>query len=856
MTFQNVPKSGFRTALFLILFLFVATSLSAQNDTIYYDAKWKTTVKDSASFYRPPIKKEGELFRVQDYFINGALQMSGTSKSAEKDIWEGTVTWYNEDGSVLQQGTYTNNRLDGKYSSTLEGKQLTAQFENGKMISGKTNGKFSNGRQYYTEMRGDTILNIIYDKDIKGVRYERYSVGDKYDVLIKYFDNDGKLIGTRQKTSNGNPVGLEVTYYKTPMRPMEIWYYANGVKMGSTFYYCKDQVREEFKSDKELSKTFYNPDGEVIGKINYTFKNNYLKPLDGTAYLYYSSYREYKGELIKHIREYSEGKLVKDQEFHENQKLKSSTSYTNGAKELQISYGKDGKEIARMVYENWNPMNGTEIFGDRKATYKDGKLVEEINYYFGTDIIFSKKTLSTETYYAKNGAVLGTLKLKDNNGYPKPMDGYRYTISLQGDINSIERYENAYVAERTSFRKRQIGEDENATFKTLEFYAPNGFKRTKEIRFYSNGVKQSEISFEGYNKTTGVFYDHQGKVIGEYDYETKEGTLYEFFGYSDKVKLMQTNKNGEQLRLKRYDYGPEKSYGQINPVLVEDIDANCCASFYSREGVLLGKVDFKDGKPWDGTVYDITQRKSYVIKEGQRNGAYLKYDYNNSILEEGKFIADKEEGLFKYYSYKGELVKTENFKNGMLNGVAQYYDENQNITNKITYKEGLPVNGTRVMTTYSSKKPILETYKEGVLVKRISYDDNGKRISSYVDGKETETIAYHGDTDNKRLMYGVKGANLDGIVIRYDLEGKEQHRSIFEEGKLKEGTVMLDGGNLRGNPEYIILTRESDTLTVKLMGKDDKVLFTAEEKLAFGTNTVFMQSLDIYMDYLGPNRLY
>ena len=67
---------------------------------------------------------------------------------------------------------------------------------------------------------------------------------------------------------------------------------------------------------------------------------------------------------------------------------------------------------------------------------------------------------------------------------------------------------------------------------------------------------------------------------------------------------------------------------------------------------------------------------------------------------------------------------------------------------------------------------------------------------------------------------------------------------------------MLTGGNVRGNPEYMILSREPDTLTVKLMGQNNKVLFTAKENLAFGTATVFMQNLDIYMDYIGPNRLY
>ncbi len=855
MTIKNFSCKLLTVLFFTAVFL-VGGKIMAQNDTIYYDSKWKTTVKDSAIFFRPPVKKEGDLYVMQDFYSSGKLQMSGTSSKANKDFWEGKVTWYNEDGSILQQGNYTNNRLNGTYISTLDGKSLKALFKDGRIVSGKTNSNFGNNRRYYTEIKGDTTLNIIYEKDIKGVRYERYSVGNRYDILIKYFDVEGKFIGERKSLSNGTYEGLEVSYYKEPMRPLRITYYPKGQKLGTTVYYCNDQVREEFNSTNGLSKTFYSPAGKVIGKINYVYENNYLKPVDGKEYHFYSSYNEYKEELIKSIRTYSEGKLVTEQQFYENQQLKSRIEYTDGAKELQISYGEDGKEIARMVYKNWTPLNGTEIIGDRKATYKDGKLVVELNNYYNTDIVFSEKTTDKETYYDKNGTILGILNLEDDNGYLKAISGDRYTIDYEGDVSTIEHYEKGFVTRRTSYRKRKISEKENATFKTMELYEPLGYKRTKEIRFYSNGKKQSEIAYEGYDKTTGTFYDMDENVLGAYNFKTKEGTVYEFFGDSDQVKLMETRKDGEQLRLKRYDYGPNNTYGQIDPVLVEDIDANCCASFYSREGELLGKVTFKEGKPWEGTYYDVKKRTSYILKQGKRNGAYIKYDYDESILEEGTFKDDKEEGLFKYYSYNEELVKTENFNNGLLNGIARYYDEDQKLAYEMTYSAGLPVEGTRSVNTYSSKKPITETFIGGVMVKRISYDDNGKRVSSYAEGKEKETTAYYGDTDKKRLSYKVDGSTLDGRVISYDKDGKEQYSALFEKGKLKEGTVMLTGGNVRGNPEYIILSREPDTLTVKLMGQNNKVLFTAKENLAFGTATVFMQNLDIYMDYIGPNRLY
>ena len=148
----------------------------AQKDTLYYDANWKLTVSDSASFYRLPFKKEGDLFRVQDYFIDGTLQMNGTSTSAEKDIWQGEVTWYNKDGSIRQQGNYVNGRLDGEFVTKLNGEKLVAQFKNNRYVTGQQNISCGGGMYLYTRQKGDTIIATMYGESIKGLRYETYRI--------------------------------------------------------------------------------------------------------------------------------------------------------------------------------------------------------------------------------------------------------------------------------------------------------------------------------------------------------------------------------------------------------------------------------------------------------------------------------------------------------------------------------------------------------------------------------------------------------------------------------------------------------------------------------------------------------
>lgn len=59
----------------------MGTRLQAQNDTIYYNARWRPTVKDSAAFFRPPLIKEGERYKALDFYVSGALQMEGYTTS-------------------------------------------------------------------------------------------------------------------------------------------------------------------------------------------------------------------------------------------------------------------------------------------------------------------------------------------------------------------------------------------------------------------------------------------------------------------------------------------------------------------------------------------------------------------------------------------------------------------------------------------------------------------------------------------------------------------------------------------------------------------------------------------------------
>lgn len=841
-----------------ILFLFPGWFF-AQQDTLYYDVQWKKTVKDRAAYFRPPVVKIGDVYQVKDFYSSGQLQMEAFSLYADKDFWQGKVVWYNADGSKFQEGMYTKNRLIGDFKTKLKGQWLTATYKNGRMVDGKQNNVFDNAGRYI-EFIGDTIKTVNYGKDISGIRSETFGTLEKYEVYTKYFGKNGVYIGkSRILPDNAGTEGLQVSYGRNPMYVREIRYFQDGKTLGYSVFYEDGSPRELFKSEPPYIKTYFNKKGEKLGQLSYVQQKYYLKANEGKDFLFYSNKNGTTSDVIKEVRTYKDGKLTDEKRYYENQSLKVQSAFENGYKTLVVAYDSLGKATHRMEYKNGLRHEGTEVEYNKKLVYEAGELLEETTYYHNTDFVFSMKTPGREQYFDMQGKDLGELQLDTLATYPKPLKGKRIYLGYKNDISSIEEYANGVLAKTTAFRDRKVGESLTETFKTETYYGPKGYDIKKKVRYYSNGNKQSEVSFEDYKEQKGTYYAASGAVLGSYDYLKKEGTLYTFFAESDKIKLFKVEQEGKVVQMRRYDYGSQSgAYGTINAVLVEEIDATCCGTFYSRDGEELAKVIFKDGTPWEGTVYDYKTLSKYGIKQGKREGSYIKYGYNRNILEEGNYANDAKTGVFSFYNTQDKLQKTETYAKGKLDGISQFYDASGNVQYTMRYDNGLPMEGTRLLFSYGNKKPSEESYEQGKLIKVVTYDENGKRVTEYENGKAQKSVAYHGESNIKRLSFSVKNGYLDGEVLRYTKQGQTTHKAIFKGGRLLSGELLLSNANRKvvGGVTYIYLKRSPDRLAIKFYGTDDKVLFQAEEDLVFGTNTVFMQSLGVYMDYLTPSSLY
>ena len=850
------PTATNLLSMLTLMLFFASMETNAQNDTIFYDSRWKEVPKNDASFFRIPMTKEGELYRVQDFYSSGQLQMTALSKSDTNDVWQGLVTWYNEDGSLFQQGTYDNNRLNGTFISYEGDEKHTAIYENGYFISGRMVSTYGAGH-WYQEKKGDSLMEVYFDKSRKGIRYENYSTVGKGNYLSKYYGENGTPIGNREVLPNGYSKGVEVFYYYDPMRVKQIIYSPYGQQLITSTFYENGQIREDVVQGNQWSKTFYTEEGEIIGSIRYEMDGTVLRPFEGKEIRF--GYGK-SGSFGKHpvsSATYDDGEIMEDTRYHEKGKVKSTTAYENGTRILQTSYDENGQQIAKMVYKDYRPFDGTETQEDKMATYAEGELVEEVWFYRDTDTPQRKITKSSEVYYDTEGNVLGTLKLKDENDYPVPWEGERYTLGFEsGEIFSINTYAEGSLVKRTDFTKRLVGKQTHKTFKTIEEYEDGSYKKTKEIQFYSNGTIQSEILIKDYKEISGVFYDEQGKQIGAYDFVKKDGTLYKFFRNTDDIELMEEYQDGSLVKSKLFIQSKYTDYYEMRPVLVQEIDVNCCATFYTDDGKPFAELTYKDKRPWQGIAYDGSSRTKYAIREGKRNGTYQKFDYNGEIVEEGQFIDDLEEGLFNYYNYLGDLKRSEMYKNGKRNGKATFYALDGTVQATLTYENDVPKNGTKILETYGSKGPDQETYVNGKLTERITYDKDRKKVTTSMNGEQEETKVYHQNSGQLLLRYGTENGYVHGEVLRYNEKGVQEYRATVKDGKLTSGTLLVTSNDYDVKISHIVVTKDEDKLTAAIHDIEGNLLFKGEEYLVMTTNPEYLNRLNLGLDYLTENRLY
>lgn len=201
-------------------------------------------------------------------------------------------------------------------------------------------------------------------------------------------------------------------------------------------------------------------------------------------------------------------------------------------------------------------------------------------------------------------------------------------------------------------------------------------------------------------------------------------------------------------------------------------------------------------------IYGNAQEKiNQLDAKGRKTGIWKKYHNNNRIRYEGQFEADKEVGVFKYYSILSSdhpiIIKT--FSKDSDIAEVVYYKEDG-----IKESEGKMKGKNRIgkwLYYYPDGKILMieENYEDGVL--------NGNYTSYFKNSKVSEQLTYKNGklngnikrfADNGTLLEDLNYVNdvLNGPANYYNVDGKLIYTGVYEnDERVGDWKYYNDGKN-------------------------------------------------------------
>ncbi len=129
-----------KLSVLLIFTAFLNTLSFSQNDRIYYDENWiEIKSSEKAFYYREIVEtnKDG-VVEVNDFYINGNIQMNGFYSDLESEVKHGHFTFYYKNGNVSYHGDYDKGAKVGKWVEFYESSQKKEEGNYEMMIDSTT----------------------------------------------------------------------------------------------------------------------------------------------------------------------------------------------------------------------------------------------------------------------------------------------------------------------------------------------------------------------------------------------------------------------------------------------------------------------------------------------------------------------------------------------------------------------------------------------------------------------------------------------------------------------------------------------------------------------------------------------
>ncbi|MEJ5052960.1 hypothetical protein [Sphingobacterium sp. MYb382] len=527
--------------------LCMAMQRSKAQDTLYFDANWKESNSLNYAYYRLlPLKKEGDLLFVQDFYKNGNQQMQGYVLASNPEVYVGDIYWYDENGldksskqivnpsrNKVLTYYYPNGELWQKitYDNEYKKKSITVFYKGKEIAQGQIHGYASFSGTFIKQTPKSYYSDLDIEQDSEPIRTVQPQIIEtvspaagastvpKYSILT-YWEN-GNLA---QKDAYGSNDGYSAELIN------QMLYAKNGQLLNNI----------EINKSKGRGKHFV---------CNYYTRNNLAIELkDKISYLGYekegvSQSYDVNGKLLME-NSYKEGVPYEGTFIKDDVNITEYTLAKGGKIGREITKTDDGKTIIAVgTYENGLPWEGTFFVNEDNLfvySYRGGKLhgTQKVYHNYAlTDLIYEYETI--------DGLKNGDYKVfKD--------DELKYTCSYKDDLPIdgvvIEGNNRLTYKMGSCIRKEEFSDDNFNHIAVLRNYVNDELHDISYFNFIIEDQKQdvytgtyrNEKPFVGFFKTETIIddiriiaYYENGILIKEYSFDPiQQMEDYHFYNYN------------------------------------------------------------------------------------------------------------------------------------------------------------------------------------------------------------------------------------------------------------------------------------------------------------------------------------